>query len=55
MDLKDLLEKLSTKVFTISAKLINQGTNIYELLSRSFQVVKRLFVLASFNAYVQFD
>ena len=49
------MEKLSTKVFTISAKLINQGTNKYELLSGSFQVVKRLFVLASFNAYVQFD
>ena len=31
---------------TIPAKLINQGTNTYELLSASFQCVKRLFVLA---------
>ena len=31
---------------TIPAKVINQGANIYELLSASFQVVKRLFVLA---------
>ena len=31
---------------TITAKVINQGTNIYELLSASFQGVKRLFVLA---------
>ena len=31
---------------TILAKVINQGTNIYELLSTSSQGVKRLFVLA---------
>ena len=31
---------------TIPAKVLNQGTNIYELLSASFQGVKRLFVLA---------
>ena len=31
---------------TIPAKVINQGTNIYELLSALFQEVKRLFVLA---------
>ena len=30
---------------TIPAKAINQGTNKYELLSASFQVAKRLFVL----------
>ena len=33
----------------ISAKVIDNGTNIYELLSASFQGVKRLFVLA-YNA-----
>ena len=31
---------------TIPAKVLNQGTNVYELLSASFQGVKRLFVLA---------
>ena len=31
---------------TIPAKVIDKGTNIYELLSASFQGVKRLFVLA---------
>ena len=31
---------------TIPAKVINQGTNIYELLRASFQSIKRLFVLA---------
>ena len=31
---------------TIPSKVINQGTNIYELLSASFQGVKRLLVLA---------
>ena len=31
---------------TIPAKVINNGTNIYELLSASFQGVKRLFALA---------
>ena len=31
---------------TISVKLLNEGTHIYELLSSSFQGVKRLFVLA---------
>ena len=31
---------------TIPAKVINKGTNIYELLSASFQGIKRLFVLA---------
>ena len=31
---------------TIPAKVINQGTNIYELLSATFQSAKRLFVLA---------
>ena len=30
----------------IPAKVLNQGTNIYELLSASFQGVKRLFALA---------
>ena len=35
---------------TISAKVLNQGANIYELLSASFQGVKRLFVLAYFIA-----
>ena len=30
---------------TIPAKVLNQWTNIYELLSESFQGVKRLFVL----------
>ena len=29
---------------TISARAINQGANIYELISASFQVAKRLFV-----------
>ena len=32
---------------TISAKVTNNNTDIYELLSASFQAVKRLFVLAS--------
>ena len=31
---------------TIPPKVINQGSNIYELLRVSFQVVKRLFLLA---------
>ena len=31
----------------IPAKVINQETNIYELLSESFQGVRKLFVLAS--------
>ena len=31
---------------TVLAKVINQGSNIYELLSASFQVFERLFVLA---------
>ena len=31
---------------TISARVMNKGTDIYELLSASFQVVRRLFVLA---------
>ena len=31
---------------TIPTKVVNQGANIYELLSASFQGVKRLFVLA---------
>ena len=31
---------------TIPAKVVNKGTNIYELLSASFQHIKRLFVLA---------
>ena len=31
---------------TIPAKVIEKGKNIYELLSASFQGVKRLFVLA---------
>ena len=30
---------------SIPAKVVNQGTNIYELLSTSFQGVKRLFVI----------
>ena len=33
---------------TIPAKVLNQGTNIYELLSVSFQGVKGLFVLDYF-------
>ena len=33
---------------TIPAKVFNQRTNIYELLSASFEGVKRLFVLAYF-------
>ena len=33
---------------TIPAKVIEKGKNIYELLSASFQDVKRLFVLAYF-------
>ena len=40
MDLKDLF------IGTIIKLLINKGTNIQELLSASFQGVKRLFVLA---------
>ena len=35
-----------SKYQTIPAKVICNGTNIYELLSASFQGVKRLFVLA---------
>ena len=35
---------------TIPAKVLNQGTNIYELLSVSFQGVERLFVLVYFIA-----
>ena len=35
---------------TIPAKVLNQGTNIYELLSTSFQGVERLFVLVYFIA-----
>ena len=31
---------------TIPAKVLNQGTNVYKLLSASFQGVKRLFVFA---------
>ena len=31
---------------TIPAKAINKGTTVYELLSTSFQSIKRLFVLA---------
>ena len=31
---------------TIPAKVVNDDTNIYELLSASFQGVRRLFVLA---------
>ena len=31
---------------TIPTKVINQGTNIFELLTASFQVGKRLFALA---------
>ena len=37
-----LLEQLSSY---FCKKVINKGTNIYELLSASFQVFKRLFVL----------
>ena len=33
-----------------SAKVIEQGKNMYELLNASFQSVKRLFVLAYFIA-----
>ena len=40
MDLKDLF------IGTISVKIIDNGTNIYELLSASVQGVKRLFFLA---------
>ena len=35
---------------TIPANILNQGANIYELLSASFQDVKRLFVFAYFIA-----
>ena len=35
---------------TKSAKVIEQGKNLYELLNASFQGVKRLFVLAYFIA-----
>ena len=41
MDLKDWNDYQ-----IIPAKVMNQGTKIYELLSASFQGVKRLFVLA---------
>ena len=44
IDLKDPFYWKSYQ--TIPAKVINQGTNICELLSASFQGVKRLFVLA---------
>ena len=42
MDLKDLF--IGTAV-----RLLNQGTNIYELLSVSFQGGRRLLVLTYFN------
>ena len=42
MDLKDLFIGTIIKLI----KVINKGTNIYELLSASLQGVKRLFVLA---------
>ena len=32
-------------IIKLPAKVINQGTNIYEFVSTSFQGVKRLFVL----------
>ena len=35
---------------TIPANILNQGANIYELLSASFQDVKRLFVFSYFIA-----
>ena len=41
MDLKDL------SIATIPAKVTEKGKSIYELISASFQGVKRLFVLAS--------
>ena len=44
IDLKDPVYWKSYQ--TIPAKVINQGTNICELLIASFQGVKRLFVLA---------
>ena len=43
MDLKDLF--IGTIIRLFLQKSNNQGTNIYELLSASFQGVKRLFVL----------
>ena len=44
MDLQDLFFWRSYQ--TIPAKVINKGTNIYELLSAKLQVVRRLFVLS---------
>ena len=39
-----------TSYQNIPARVLNQGTNIYELFIASFQGVKRLFVLACFVA-----
>ena len=44
MDLRGLIYWNSYQ--TIPAKVLNQGTNVYKLLSASFEGVKRLFVLA---------
>ena len=48
---KQLSDRFKRSVYwnsyqTIPAKVINDDTNIYELLSASFQGVRRLFVLA---------
>ena len=43
---KNLRSVCSNSYQTVPAKAVNQETNIYELLSASFQGVKRLFFLA---------
>ena len=48
MDLKDLF--IGTIIRLFLQKVLNQGTNIYQLLNASFQGVKRLFFLAYFIA-----
>ena len=49
MDLKDLF--FGSSYQTIPAKVINKGTNVYDLLSARLQGVRRLFVLGYvFNA-----
>ena len=44
MYLKDLF--IGIIIIFMQKELTDQGTNIYELLSESFQGIKRLFVLA---------
>ena len=48
MDSKNLFIGTIIRIFT--AKLIHQGTYLYELLSPSLQGVRRLFVLAYITA-----